>query len=163
MAASSPQLRATGPTSVTGTDGTSVFEIADRKIRQVFYRDRGTLVYTFTLANDGSLPVRVTGFEPPELDPRLFDYLEVTDSEGRTEFGIGGGETTKVQLHLRMTGCETLSARAGSSAVEVTLVTTGPLGLGGDEVTVALPEEVRTGSPREVGCANATATSRPPG
>jgi hypothetical protein len=163
VATATPDLRAAGPTSVSGTSGTAVFQIADRRIRQVRYQDGGTLVYSFTLVNDGMLPVQVTGFEPSEPDPRLFDRLEVTDSHGRTEFGIGGGEATTVELHLAMTGCETLSARAGSSVSEVTLVTRGSLGMGSGEVTVTLPEEVRAGSPREAGCANATATSRPPG
>lgn len=163
VGSASPQLRATGPTSVSGTTGTAVFELGDQTYRQVRYHDDGTLVYSFMLENEGVLPVRIAGFEPPSLDPRLFDYLKVTDPAGRTEFSIGGGKATEVQLHLRMTECETLSARAGSSVTEVTLVTNGSLGFGGEEVTVELPEEVRAGSPREAGCADATATSRPPG
>ena len=163
VSAAAPELRTTGPTSVSGTDGTAVFQIADRKIRQIRYQDRKTLVYTFTLVNDGTLPVRVTGLEPSEPDPRLFDYLKVTDTDGNDEFSVGGGDSAKVELHLGMTGCETLSARAGSSVTEVTLVTSSALGVGSREVTVTLPEEVRAGSPREAGCANATADSRPPG
>jgi hypothetical protein len=61
-----------------------------------------------------------------------------------------------------MGGCETLSARAGSFVTEVALATER-MGVVSDDVTVALPEEVHTGSPREAFCPNATATSRPPG
>jgi hypothetical protein len=163
MATGSPELRATGPTDVSGTTGTAVFELGDQTYRQVRYHDRGTLVYTFELVNDGGRSVRVAGSELPAPDPRLFDHVKVTDPEGRTEFTVEGGESVAVSLHLLMTSCETLSARAGSSVTEVTLKTEGTLGLGSDEVTVTLPEEVRAGSPREAGCANATATSRSPG
>lgn len=163
VATATPELRAAGPTTVSGTTGTAVFELGDQTYRQVEYHDRGTLVYSFRLVNDGKLPVRVSGVEPPDPDPRLFDFLELTDARGSEEFGIGAGESVRVELHLAMTGCETLSARAGSSVPEVTLVTTSALGVGSREVTVPLPEEVRAGSPREAGCANATATSRPPG
>jgi hypothetical protein len=163
MASVTPDLSATGPTSVSGTTGTAVFELGDQTYRQVRYHDDGTLVYSFTLSNEGMLPVRIQGFEPPDPDPRLFDYLKVTDSGGDTDFDIGRGETAEVQLHLGMTQCETLSARAGSSVTEVTLVTSNALGIGSREVTVTLPEEVRAGSPREAGCADATANSRSPG
>ena len=163
VATSSPELRATGPTRVSGTTGTAVFELGDQTYRQIRYDDRGTLVYTFELVNDGSRAVRVAGSELPAPDPRLFDHVKVTDPDGRTQFTVEGGAGVEVSLHLRMTNCETLSARAGSSVTEVTLQTEGPLGLGGDEVTVTLPEEVRAGSPREAGCANATASSRSPG
>ena len=57
---------------------------------------------------------------------------------------------------------QTLSARAGSFATEVSL-RTSRAGVVEDVVTVELPEEVHTGSPREVFCPRATATSRPPG
>ena len=163
VASSSPELRASGPTGVSGTTGTAVFELGDQTYRQVRYHDDGTLVYSFVLENESMLPVEITGFEPPSPDPRLFDYLKVTDPEGRTEFSIGGGEQSEVELHLGMTECETLSARAGSSVTEVTLVTSRLLGMGSREITVELPEEVRAGSPREAGCADATASSRSPG
>ena len=61
-----------------------------------------------------------------------------------------------------MHGCETLSARAGSFATQMSL-RAELAGVIDQEVTVTIPEEVHTGSPREVFCPNATATSRPPG
>jgi hypothetical protein len=128
----------------------------------VRYHDRETLTYTFELVNDGALPVRVTGLAEGS-DPRLFDYLRLVDENGDRQFTVPGGESTQVSLQLAMTGCETLSARAGSFVSEVVLATTSPMGIGSRDVTVLLPEEVRTGSPREAGCANATASSRPPG
>jgi hypothetical protein len=43
-AASAPtRLAAVGPTSVSGTEATSVFEFGERTIRQVRYHDRGAL------------------------------------------------------------------------------------------------------------------------
>lgn len=163
VAGGEPDLRAAGPTEVSGTTGTAVFELGDRTYRQIRYEDRGTLVYTFRLVNDGGAPAHVSGAALPEPDPRLFDFVELTDVNGGTAFTVEDGASVEVRLHLRMTGCESLSARAGSSVRELTLVTSGTLGLGDQEVTVTLPEEVRAGSPREAGCANATATSRPPG
>ena len=61
-----------------------------------------------------------------------------------------------------MGGCETLSARAGSFVTEVAL-RTQQAGVLEDEVSVTLPEEVHTGSPREAFCPESTASSRPPG
>jgi hypothetical protein len=155
-------LSAHGPTRVWGTDATAVFRIADRTIRQVRYRDRGILVYTFRLHNDASLPVTVTGTAPMAHEPRLFEYLGLTDRHGATRLTLGAGTSTVVQLRLRMHACETLSARAGSFATEVLLRTTRA-GMWHDVVRVQLPEEVHTGSPREAFCPNSTATSRPPG
>jgi hypothetical protein len=43
------------------------------------------------------------------------------------------------------------------------VLTTEQAGVFDDEVTVRLPEELRTGSPREAFCPGATATSRPRG
>lgn len=65
-------------------------------------------------------------------------------------------------LALRMGGCETLSARAGSFVTQVVL-RTEQAGIFDDRVTVRLPEELHTGSPREAFCPESTATSRPPG
>ncbi len=161
--AAPPQLHATGETSVTGTSGSAVFEIADRTVRQVRYEDNGRLVYTFELVNDGSIPVTVTGLADSMADPRLFDFVSLLDDAGDDEFTVSGGDGERVHLTLAMTGCETLSARAGSFVTEVALDTSGPVGLGGGETVVPLPEEIRAGSPREAGCANATASSRPPG
>ena len=56
-----PDLEAAGPTSVTGTEATAVFQVGDRTIRQVRYDDAGTLRYTFRVANRGRMPVTVLG------------------------------------------------------------------------------------------------------
>jgi hypothetical protein len=162
VARTTPALAAHGPTAVRGTEATAVFRIGGRTLRQVRYADRETLVYSFALANDGRLPVTVTGLEPLARSPRLFRYVGLTDSEGREEFTVPAGERTTVELSMLMHACETLSARAGSFATEVSL-RTERAGMIGDVVTVAFPEEVHTGSPREASCPGATATSRPPG
>lgn len=151
-----PSLRASGPTSVTGTTATAVFAMGERMLRQVRYDDRGTLRYTFRLHNDGRLPVRVTGLAGNQPDPRLFDY------RGLTAVTVPAGDSRPVTLSLRMTGCEALSARAGSFATVVRL-RTREAGLFTDAVTVRLPEQVHTGSPREAACPRATASSRPRG
>ena len=157
-----PRLRAVGPTSVTGTDATSVFAIARRTIRQVRYHDRGTLTYGFELRNDGGLPLTVTGLARQEHQPRLFRYLRVTDASGARRFSVPAGGTREVRLALRMTGCESLSSRAGSFVRTVALSTSRARVLR-DDVQVTLPEELHTGSPREAFCPRSTATSRPPG
>jgi hypothetical protein len=162
VARTTPALSAHGPTSVRGTDATAVFRIGDRTVRQVRYADRKTLVYSFVLANDGPLPVTVTGPAASARSPRLFRYVGLTDDQGDSRFTISPGSRTTVDLRMLMHGCETLSARAGSFATEVTL-STRRAGMLQDVVTVTLPEEVHTGSAREAFCPKATATSRPPG
>ena len=157
-----PRLDAAGPTSVTGTDATSVFEIAGRTIRQVRYHDRGTLTYAFVLRNHGPVPLTVTGLVAPPHQPRLFRYPRFTDTAGATRFTVPSGGTRAVRLALRMSGCESLSARAGSFVRSVELSTSRAGVLRGD-VRVTLPEELHTGSPREAFCPRSTATSRPPG
>jgi len=161
-AQSQPSLEAHGPTEVSGTDATSVFKIGDRTVRQVRYQDRGTLVYTFALANDGRLPVTVTGLTPVIPSPTLFRYSSITDAEGNERFTIAAGERRTVRVSLQMVACERLSARAGSFATKANIKTSWA-GVIDDVVTVEFPEEVHTGSPREVFCPNATATSRSPG
>ena len=163
VAAAPSELRATGRTSVEGTPSTLTFEIADRTIRHVGYVDQGELVYSFGLTNDGPLPVTVEGLSGSMQDPRLFDFLGLESDSGDEKFTIGAGDTEEVNLVMAMTGCESLSARAGSLISEVVVVTAGPLGLRSQETVIALPEELRAGSPREASCANATASSRPPG
>jgi hypothetical protein len=156
VATAEPELVASGEGSVSGTDASAVFGIADRSIRQVRYVDGETLAYTFTVENDGWRPVMVTGLRPPDPEPRLFDYRRVTDEDGADVFAVPARGSAEVTVEMLMRGCETLSARAGSFATEVELMTEG-----GRSVVVEFPEEVRAGSPREAGCANATATSRP--
>lgn len=156
------RLVAHGPTRVTGTQATAVFELGGRTVRQVRYQDRGTLVYGFTLRNEGNLPVTVEGLAPLERAPRLFRYLALLDEDGQARFEIGAGQEREVELSMRMELCETLSARAGSFATEVNL-RTSRAGFIDEVVNVRFPEEVHTGSPREAFCPNSTASSRPPG
>ncbi len=66
VAGSTPDLTAAGPTSVTGTEASAVFRIADRTIRQVRYTDGGTLRYTFAVTNGGRLPVTIHGLADDE-------------------------------------------------------------------------------------------------
>ena len=161
LAASAPQLGAGGPTRVDGTEATAVFTVGDRTVRQVRYADHGTLVYAFRLRNDGQVPLTVTGLAARQPPSRLFAYRSL-GAPGGGEVTIGAGESEPVTLVLRMGGCETLSARAGSFVTEVR-VRTERMGVLDDDVTVTLPEELHTGSPREAFCPNSTATSRPPG
>jgi hypothetical protein len=156
IARSTPSLEAVGPTSVSGTEATGVFEVGDRTVRQIRYDDGGTLRYTFRLENDGPLPVTVLGLDEEQADPRLFKFV------GLTEQTIGAGETADLTLSMSMGGCETLSSRSGSF-VSTIVVRTQQAGLFEDVVELALPEEVHTGSPREAFCPNSTATSRPQG
>jgi len=156
VARSTPSLSAGGPTSVTGTEASAVFRVGDRTIRQVRYDDDGTLRYTFEVANDGRLPVTVVGLADDQADARLFTLTGLTDGT------ISPGGSEEFTLSLHMAGCETLSARAGSFVQQVE-VRTETAGMFGDTVTLDLPEELHTGSPREAFCPNSTATSRPPG
>jgi hypothetical protein len=166
LARSGPSLRAGGPTSVTGTEATGVFGIAGRTVRQVRYADGGTLRYTFELTNDDRLPVTVHGLSDDQPPSRLFTSVGLTGPGGDTTLRLSPGESVPVTLSLLMGGCETLSARAGAFVTEVALRVerAGMLtGLPANTVTVTLPEELHTGSPREAFCPNSTATSRPPG
>lgn len=162
VAQAPPELTAAGPTAVTGTSATAVFHVGDRTIRQVRYHDKGTLTYTFTLRNEGTLPLTVTGLAPLDRPAKLFDYRSLRDGSGDDRFRVGAGEAVEVALRLHMHGCETLSARAGSFATELNLTTTRA-GFVDDIVHVLLPEELHTGSPREAFCPQSTASSRPPG
>lgn len=162
VARSTPTLRTSGPTSVTGTEATGVFQIADRTIRQVRYADQGTLRYTFEVTNDSRLPLTVLGIAHDQADPRLFTLERLAGPGGSEEVRLGAGESAKVTLSLGMSGCETLSARAGSFVTQV-VVRTEQAGVFADDVTLRLPEELHTGSPREAFCPESTATSRPPG
>jgi hypothetical protein len=155
-------LRTSGPTHVEGTPATAVFEVADREVRQVRYRDEAELVYSFTLHNAGSIPVTVTGLAPLAHPPRLFRYLAIEDADGSTRFTVPRHGTTRVRFRMRMESCESLSARAGSFATEAALRTTRA-GFVDEVVTVRFPEEVHTGSPREAFCPKSTSSSRPPG
>lgn len=162
VARSTPALRASGPTSVTGTEATGVFQIAERTVRQVRYDDHGTLRYTFRVTNDSRLPLTILGLTEDQPDPRLFTLEGLSGSDGAGDIRLGAGETATLTLELGMSGCETLSARAGSFITQA-VVRTEQAGVFDDDVTITLPEEVHTGSPREAFCPDSTATSRPPG
>jgi hypothetical protein len=140
---------------VAGTDS-GAFQVADRTIRQVRYVDDGTLRYTFRIANEGRLPVHVLGLADEQPETRLFTITAITAGT------VPAGEAEDFTLSMHMTGCETLSSRAGSFVTEVAL-RTETAGMFEDTVDLELPEEVHTGSPREAFCPNSTATSRPPG
>lgn len=156
VAGGTPALAPSGPVSVAGTDASGVFTLADRTVRQIRYDDRGTLRYTFTLTNDGRWPVTVAGLDPDQTDPRLFDLV------GLSRGALSPGESDDFTLTLSMNGCESLSSRSGSFVSEI-VVRTEQAGLFEDTVTLALPEELHTGSPREAFCPESTATSRPQG
>jgi hypothetical protein len=157
-----PTLTAHGPTEVSGTAASAVFSIAGREIRQVRYRDRATLLYGFRLTNGDALPVTVAGIDPYQHNARLFRFVALEGPGGDRRFTVPAHASREVHLLLRMGGCESLSARAGSFASTV-LVRTERLGISSGSVLVHLPEEVHTGSPREAFCPNSTAKSRPPG
>lgn len=159
-AAFSPSLASEGPTSVAGTEATAVFQIGDETIRQVRYADRKILKYTFVLTNDGLLPIKVEGLAEPKQKPTLFDYKSLKAGNDST-FTVGAGDERTVTLSLLMTSCERLSSRAGSFVKDVHIRTSR---VGIDRtVVVTLPEQVHSGSPREMSCPKATADSRPPG
>lgn len=162
VARSGPNLATTGPTSVAGTDASSTFTIADRTIRQVRYVDGGTLRYTFTVTNHGPLPVTIDGLAADQARTRLFTYTGLTGAHGVGTVRLGPGDSAPLTLALRMGGCESLSARAGAFVTTVA-VRSHQAGVLSDDVTLTLPEEVHTGSPREAFCPRSTATSRPPG
>jgi hypothetical protein len=155
------RLSAHGPSEVDGTAATAVFTVGDRTLRQVRYDDRGILDYTFELRNDGALPLTVTGLAQLEPEPKLFRLLDLHEADGDA-VEISPRDSARVTLRIRMVGCESLSARAGSFVTQVALRTTRA-GFVDEEVRVALPEQLHTGSPREASCPRSTATSRPPG
>jgi hypothetical protein len=156
VARSSPSLTTDGPTEVAGTEASAGFRIADRTIRQVRYVDLGSMAYTFQVHNDGRLPVRLLGLADDQTDSRLFTLTDLSSTT------IGGGESADVTLTMTMSGCETLSSRSGAFVTSVR-VRTEQAGMFEDTVELTLPEELHTGSPREVSCPRSTATSRPQG
>ncbi|HET7736608.1 MAG TPA: hypothetical protein VFK52_11565 [Nocardioidaceae bacterium] len=162
VAARPPGLLTVGDGAVTSGQQSAVFGIAQRTIRQVRYDDRATLIYAFTLRNDSWYDVQVTGIRQPEREETLLRLRGLTDEDGTDHFTLEAGEQRTVHLRVLMTDCERLSARASSMVSTVTLRTQGVAGLDHD-VEVALPEELRTGSAREMFCPLATAKSRPPG
>jgi len=158
----SPALISVGAGEVASKQKSAVFAIADRTIRQVRYDDRATLLYTFTLRNDAWYDVQVKGLSAEKVEQTLLKVKGLTDAEGSSSFKLGAGEERSVVLRVVMTDCEHLSARASSLIESVRLRVTGLAGMD-HEIALALPEELRTGSAREMFCPFATAKSRPPG
>jgi hypothetical protein len=161
VALAAPELQATGPTSVRGTQATRVFTVGARKVRQVRYTDGKTLSYTFRVTNTGRMPVDVLGLAKDQEPSRLLHVVGLDIGSG-LPVRLGAGETVELTLAIAMSGCETLSARAGAFVGSVR-VHTRQAWLFADDVVVSLPEALHTGSPREAFCPNSTATSRPPG
>lgn len=159
LGAQTPELNAEGPTAMN-TEFTGVFTVGERTVRQFRYEDDDEVEYTFRLTNSGRYPVTVTGLSEEQERSKLLSYRELRGADGSAQISLGAGATEEVVLRVGMDECETLSARAGSFATVVN-VTTESLGLFDDEVSITLPEELRTGSPREAFCPGATTTSRP--
>ena len=157
-----PALEPAGAGEVLGRQQSAVFSIADRTIRQVRYDDRATLRYSFSIENKAWYDVQVTGLVPEKHEQTLLRLRGLTDAAGHSSFTIAAGATRQVVLSVLMTDCERLSARASSLIGTIGVRVTGLAGVGHD-LRVALPEELRTGSAREMFCPRATAKSRPPG
>lgn len=155
-----PTLEADGPVTVSGTDASGVFTMGTTTVRQVRYEDRGTLEYSFRLTSSGPGTARVTGVHTvgPEATLLRVRALRAPDGDAlELEPGVG----RDVVLDVLMTDCERLSARASSlvTAVDVELTRWGRTHV----ERVELPEQLRTGSAREMFCPRATADTRPPG
>lgn len=157
-----PSLSTRGPGSVTGTEASATFQLGGETYHQVRYADRQMLTYAFTLHNAGRFAATVTGVEPVEHEATLLRLRSLADAAGRERFEIGPGDDVEVVLSVWMTDCERLSARAASQIGEIGVRTEG---IGGIDhlVRVTLPEQLRTGSAREMFCPRANASTRPPG
>lgn len=155
-------LAGRGPTGVTGTPATAVYPIADSPVREVRYVDRDVLTYTFTLRNPSPVPVTVTGLGTPEREATMLRLRALTAESGDDTFTVapGGGEV--VRLSLFMTGCESVSSRAGSMVGEVPVTVRGA-GVLPRDIVVDLPERIRTQSPREARCPRSDSSTRSPG
>ncbi len=94
---------------------------------------RGTLRYTFRVTNDGRLPLTVLGLAGDQPEPRLFTLDGLSGPDGTGDVRLGAGETGHLTLALGMSGCETLSARAGSFVTQV-VVRTEQAGVFDDDV-----------------------------
>ena len=158
--APAPVLRAEGPVSVSGTEASGSFTMGTTTVRQVRYDDRGTLRYEFRLTNDGPGTARVVGVRSVGPTATLLRVRDLQAPDGG-EVALAPHSTATVVLDVLMTDCERLSARAASlvTAVDVELTTWWR----SHTVRVELPEQLRTGSAREMFCPRATADSRPPG
>ena len=159
VAAQSPDLAADGPTGMD-TEYTGVFTIGERTIRQFRYEDDDQVDYTFMVSNPGRFPLTLVGLAEDQQPSRLLTPRALHGADGSSEIRIDAGGSEQVTLTIGMDGCETLSARAGSYLTTLE-VRAESLGVFDDVVTITLPEELRTGSPREAFCPDATSTSRP--
>lgn len=159
VAAQSPDLSTGGPTELD-TAYTGVFTIGERTIRQFRYEDDDEVDYTFTVSNPSRVPLTLVGLAEEQEPSRLLSPRALRGADGASEIEIGAGGREEVTVTIGMDGCESLSARAGSYLTTLT-VRAESLGLFDDVVTITLPEELRTGSPREKYCPDATSTSRP--
>ncbi|MFM6848422.1 MAG: hypothetical protein ACKOVB_04890 [Terrabacter sp.] len=155
-----PELRAKGPVSVTGTEASGSFTMGTATVRQVRYADRSTLGYRFRLTNAGPATARVVGVRAVGPEATLL-RVRALHTPGGGEVELAPDDTQEVVLDVLMTDCERLSARAASlvTAVDVELTSWGRTHV----VRVDLPEQLRTGSAREMFCPRATADTRPPG
>jgi hypothetical protein len=155
-----PVLRAEGPVSVSGTEASGSFTMGSATVRQVRYDDRGTLGYGFRLTNEGPGTARVRGVRTVGPTATLL-RVRALHAPGGGQVELPAGDTRVVVLDVLMTDCERLSARAASlvTAVDLELTRWGRTHV----VRVELPEQLRTGSAREMFCPRATADSRPPG
>jgi len=158
--APAPHLLAAGPVSVEGTEASGSFTMGSTTVRQVRYADRGTLRYGFRLTNEGPGTATVVGVRAVGPEATLLRVRTLHAPDGG-EVELSPGSTEDVVLDVLMTDCERLSARAASqvAAVDVELTRWGRSHV----VRVELPEQLRTGSAREMFCPRATADSRPPG
>ena len=135
-----------------------MFTIADRTIRQVRYRDKGTLTYRFTLHNGGALPVRgrLAPAAPAAAVPLRAGHRRHGSPGSRCRrVGRGPGAGAAHGGLRDPLGSRRVLSRAWTCDVAA--------GMLRDDVQVDLPEELHTGSPREAFCPGSTATSRPPG
>lgn len=156
-----PELRAAGPVTVSGTEASGTFTMGSRVVRQVRYADRGTLHYSFRLVNDGRRDVTVNGVRTVGSEATLLRLRGLRSAEGSERVEIPAGGSSEVVLDVLMTDCERLSARASSLVTDIAVQVAA--WSGSHVVEVALPEQLRTGSAREMHCPRATADTRPPG
>lgn len=165
---SAVDLSGDGPVRVRGTTATAAFPYGGATLREVRYVDKGRLTYDFTLANDGLLPVTVTGLaRQPDgrgglLTPQALRHDGERVGRDAGSFTVWPGSSTRVRLRVSMSGCERVSSRAGS-LLEHVQVRADVAGLAERGVDAKLPERLHTGSPRDAHCPGSTSTTRSPG
>lgn len=160
-------LSTDGPVRVGGTTATAAYPYAGAMVREVRYVDTGRLSYVFTLANDGAVPVTVTGLaRQPGWQSALLRPEDIrgagSPGNGDGEFTVWPGEGDRVQLEVLMLGCEQVSSRAGSMLERIGLHVR-VAGTVSHRLQLTLPERVHTGSPRDATCPNSSSATRSPG